>query len=50
MAKKPAPAPKKPAAKKYPSAKAGSYRAPVDTTGMDPEMMETMGIKRKKVK
>ena len=43
--KKPAPPPKK-----YPSAKAGSYRAPVDTTGMDAEMMTTLGIKRKKSK
>ena len=31
-----------------PSARAGNYRAPVDTSGMDPEMVETLGIKRKK--
>jgi hypothetical protein len=45
------PAPKiKPVKNPYPSARAGNYRAPVDTTGMDPEMMNTLGIKRKKQK
>lgn len=32
----------------YPSAKAGNYRAPVDTVGMDPEMKETLGVGKKK--
>jgi len=32
----------------YPSAKAGNYRAPVDTAGMDPEMKRTLGIGRGK--
>ena len=31
----------------YPSAKAGNYRAPVDTAGMDPEMKKTLGIGQK---
>lgn len=44
MAKKPVAPPKK-KAPAYPSAKAGNYRAPVDTTGMDPEMKATLGIK-----
>lgn len=33
---------------KYPKGTAGKYSAPVDTTGMDPEMIGTLGIKRKK--
>lgn len=36
-------------AKKYPSAKVGNYRAPVDTVGMDPEMKATMGFGKKVV-
>ena len=48
MAKKlTVPAVKKPKSP-YPTGKAGNYRAPVDTTGMDPEMMKTLGIKRQK--
>ena len=31
---------------RYPAPRVGNYMAPVDTTGMDPEMMKTMGIKR----
>jgi len=46
-AKKPAPK-VKPVKSPYPSARAGNYRAPVDTTGMDAEMMKTLGIKRAK--
>ena len=38
---------KKPA-KRSPTGRAGGYAAPVDTTGMDPEMMETLKIKRRK--
>lgn len=34
---------KKPQAKPV-SARVGNYRAPVDTSGMDPEMKRTMGI------
>lgn len=50
MAKKPAaPKPMK-KAPAYPSARAGNYRAPVDTVGMDPEMIKSLGIKRKKQK
>ena len=30
------------------SARVGNYRADVDPEGIDPEMIETMGIKRKK--
>lgn len=32
----------------YPSGKAGNYRAPVDTAGMDPEMKRTLGVGRGK--
>jgi len=42
------PAPKAKPAKGIVTARVGNYRAPVDTTGMDPEMMATMGIKRAK--
>jgi hypothetical protein len=31
-----------------PIGRAGNYAAPVDTTGMDAEMIGTLGIKRKK--
>lgn len=31
----------------YPSGRAGGYRAPVDTAGMDPEMKRTLEIGRK---
>jgi len=34
----------------YPSGKVGGYRAPVDTTGMDEAMKETMGFMKKKPK
>jgi len=30
------------------SAKIGNYRAPVDPEGIDPEMQETMGIRRQR--
>jgi len=50
VAKKPASPKKAPKAPTYPSGRAGNYRAPVDTAGMDPEMMKTLGIKRAKVK
>lgn len=30
--------------RKMPTARAGNYRAPVDTIGMDPEMKETLHI------
>jgi hypothetical protein len=39
------PAPKK---KAPPSGKAGNYRAPVDTAGMDREMKETLGFGKKR--
>lgn len=39
--------PKLPKTPAYPSGKAGNYRAPVDTVGMDPEMIKTLGIPRK---
>jgi len=38
--KKPMPKPKI----KYPRAKVGNYRAPVDTTGMDEETKKTFGF------
>jgi len=38
----------KPFKPRPPSGKAGNYRAPVDTTGMDPEMQKTLGIIPKK--
>ncbi|HLC20929.1 MAG TPA: hypothetical protein VJM10_02320 [Candidatus Methylomirabilis sp.] len=37
----------KPPKRKYPEAHVGGYRAPVDTAGMDPEMVKTMTGKRK---
>ena len=36
-------------ARKMPTARAGNYAAPVDTSGMDPEMKETLGVGRKKI-
>lgn len=30
------------------SARAGNYRAPIDTAGMDEEMKETLGVKPRK--
>lgn len=33
-------------ARKMPSARAGNYRAPVDTAGMDSAMKETLGLKK----
>ncbi len=35
-------------ARKAPTARAGNYRAPVDTTGMDPEMKATLGVAKPK--
>ena len=32
---------------KYPSARVGNYRAPVDTVGMDESMKQTMGFGKK---
>jgi hypothetical protein len=40
----------KKAAPKYPSARAGNYRAQVDTAGMDPEMKRTLEIGKRKKK